>query len=115
MKTAQELIASAKSRIKEVTSSELRNQRPAPVLIDVREQNEWNLGHIPGAMHIGRGVLETSIEARVSREAEIVLYCASGNRSALAASALGEMGYNNVSSLSGGIKGWVDSGGSIED
>jgi rhodanese-related sulfurtransferase len=84
------------------------------VLLDVREPNEWALGHIPGAMHIPRGVMESAIETRVPREHEVVIYCASGNRSALAADVLQQMGYEKVSSMSGGIRGWSDAGGDIE-
>lgn len=118
MKTAQEIFANAKSRIREVSAADVRQQLQGdntPTVIDVREQNEWNLGHVPGAMHIGRGVLESSIEARVPRDANIVLYCASGNRSALAAIALEEMGYGQVASMAGGFKGWVAAGGDIAD
>jgi rhodanese-related sulfurtransferase len=116
--TAQQLIANAKARIREVTSTDVRERMARGekiVLIDVREQNEWNLGHIPDAMHIGRGVLETNVEGRVPRDATIVLYCASGNRSALAACSLQEMGYANVTSMAGGIKDWVATGGEIAD
>jgi rhodanese-related sulfurtransferase len=118
MLTAQELFERARSRISQVTSEQLKEQMRnggMPTLIDVREQNEWNLGHIPGAIHISRGILEGNIEARVPRDANVVLYCASGNRSALSAESLREMGYENVSSLAGGIKGWVAAGGEIED
>jgi rhodanese-related sulfurtransferase len=93
----------------------MRERGESFVLIDVRESNEWNLGHIPGAIHISRGILEGQIEARVPRESNIVLYCASGNRSALAALALEEMGYPRVASMSGGIKEWVATGGDIDD
>lgn len=118
MKTAQQLIAEAKARITEVTARETQDRlaRGEPiVLIDIREQNEWNLGHAAGAAYIGRGVLETQIESRVSRDAQIVLYCASGNRTALAALTLGEMGYTNVASMAGGFRDWVASGGEVAD
>ena len=84
-------------------------------VIDVREPNEWNLGHLPGATHIPRGVLESTIEPRVPRERKVVLYCASGNRSALAAEMLGQMGYRDVSSMAGGFRGWAQAGGEVED
>lgn len=118
MLSAQQLIANAKQKIREVSATDVREQMEQDkslVVIDVREQNEWNLGHVPGAMHIGRGVLETSIEARVPRDANVVLYCASGNRSALAADALQQMGYTRVASMSGGFKDWVASGGTVAD
>lgn len=118
MKSGKQLIAEAKARITEVTTSDVRtrlaNGEPI-VLLDIREANEWNLGHIPNAVYMSRGVLETSIEARVPREATVVLYCASGNRSALAAVTLGEMGYANVASMAGGFRDWVGIGGEVED
>jgi rhodanese-related sulfurtransferase len=118
MKTAAQLIAEAKARIREVTVADvqaLQASGAAVALIDVREGNEWQMGHIPGAVHISRGTLEGAIEARVPREQQVVLYCASGNRSALAAVNLQEMGYANVSSMAGGIKGWVAAGGPLAD
>ena len=117
MKTAAELFAEAKQRITEVTPQQVREMRERGddvAIIDVREPNEWNLGHIPGATHIPRGVLESSIEPRVPRERKVVLYCASGNRSALAAETLGQMGYGDVASMSGGFRGWAESGGEVE-
>lgn len=118
MKTFQQLVADAKSDIKEVTPKETQDAiaRGEPVvLIDIREQNEWNLGHAAPAISIGRGVLESQIEARVPRDAQVVLMCASGNRSALSARSLGEMGYTNVASMSGGFRDWVGSGGEVAD
>jgi rhodanese-related sulfurtransferase len=118
MNSAQELYARARSRVTQLNADQVREMRERGeqfVLIDVRESNEWNLGHIPGAMHIGRGILEGQIEARVPRDANVVLYCASGNRSALAALSLMEMGYQRVASMSGGIKEWVATGGDIDD
>jgi rhodanese-related sulfurtransferase len=117
-KTAAQLIQDAKAQIDEIDVAALREARAADApmtLIDVREQSEWNLGHIPGAMHIGRGVLESQIEPRVARETRIVVYCQSGNRSALAARTLGEMGYQHVASLAGGWRDWVAAGGEVED
>ena len=118
MKTAQQLIAEAKEVITQVTARETQDglARGEPiVLIDIREQNEWNLGHAAGAQYIGRGVLEQQIESRVPRDARIVLYCASGNRTALAARTLTEMGYSNVASMAGGFRDWVASGGEVAD
>ncbi len=117
-KTAQQLIAEAKQVVPEITVHELKDlqgQDSNTVLIDVRELNEWNLGHIPGAVYIGRGVLESQIEQRVPREARVVLYCQSGNRSALAGFTLQQLGYGNVSSLAGGWRDWVGSGGEVAD
>ncbi len=118
MKTAQQLIAEAKTQISEVTAREVQDRLAHGeelMLIDIREQNEWNLGHATPAQYIGRGVLETQIESRVPRDATVVLMCASGNRSALAARTLTEMGYQNVASLAGGFRDWVASGGAVAD
>jgi rhodanese-related sulfurtransferase len=115
-KTATDLISEAKQRIREVSPREAADMRKQPnvVFLDVREPNEWNLGHVPGAMHIPRGILESSIEQRVPRQASVVLYCASGNRSALAADTLQQMGYTNVVSMADGWRGWVQNGGEVE-
>jgi len=84
-------------------------------LIDVREDNEWQQGHIPGAMHIGRGVIERDIEKLVpNKNDELVLYCGGGFRSALAAYNLQKMGYTNVVSMDGGVHGWKDAGYGFE-
>lgn len=118
MKTAQEMFADAKAAVQEVSVRDVRARLAngeALVLIDVREQNEWNLGRPAPAIYIGRGVLESQIEARVPRDATVVLTCASGNRSALAAKSLMEMGYTNVSSMAGGFLAWVEDGGPIAD
>ncbi|MEP6779088.1 MAG: rhodanese-like domain-containing protein [Gemmatimonadaceae bacterium] len=118
IKTGSELIAEAKTRIKEVTAPEVQKRIAAGeqiVLLDIREANEWNLGHIPKAKYLARGILETNIEALVPRNATLVLYCASGNRSALAAVTLGEMGYENVASMAGGFRDWVGTGGDVDD
>jgi len=78
-------------------------------LVDVREDDEWRAGHIPGAIHIGKGVIERDIETKLpAKTDEIILYCGGGFRSALAADALQQMGYTNVSSMDGGMRGWRD-------
>jgi rhodanese-related sulfurtransferase len=118
MKTAQQLIAEAKASIVEVTAREVQDalaRGESLVLVDVREQNEWNLGHAAPAQYIGRGVLESQVEAKVPRDARVVLMCASGNRSALAAVTLRAMGYQNVASMAGGFRDWVASGGAVAD
>jgi rhodanese-related sulfurtransferase len=118
MKTAQQLIAEAKAVITEVTAREVQDalaRGDALELIDIREQNEWNLGHAAPAQYIGRGVLESQIESKVPRDARVVLMCASGNRSALAARTLEEMGYTNVASMAGGFRDWVASGGAVAE
>ena len=116
-KTATDLFSEARARIREVSADEtvrLRAERPGLVLIDCREPNEWNLGRIPGAVFIPRGILESNIEAAAARDQPVILYCASGNRSALAVESLQSMGYADVASLRGGFRGWVDAGGDVE-
>lgn len=117
MKTAPELIAEAKSRIKEVTVPDvvkmMKGDHP-PTLLDVRDLQEVNLGKIPGAVHISRGNLETKIEAVIPRDANVVVYCASGNRSAFAADTMQQMGYKKVASMAGGFRGWAEAGGDVE-
>jgi rhodanese-related sulfurtransferase len=117
MKTAAEMFAEAKTRVAEVSAAATLAKRagdPAVVLIDVREDREWNLGHATGAVHMSRGTLESKIDSAVPRTAQVILYCASGNRSALAAESLMQMGYTNVASMSGGFRAWVDAGGEVE-
>lgn len=114
-KTGSDLIDDAKIRIKQVSADEsVRSPDPDAVYLDCREANEYNLGHIPGAVFIPRGTLETKVEAAIPRNRKVVIYCASGNRSALAADTLQQMGYADVASMSGGFRGWVDAGGEIE-
>lgn len=109
--TWKELIQKAKSEIREITTKDLssRIQNGSTIaIIDVREQEEFLQGHLPGAAHIPRGFLELRIEsAAPDRGQEICLYCGGGNRSALAARSLQEMGYSNVYSLAGGISQWI--------
>lgn len=84
-------------------------------LVDVREDREWELGRIPGARHIGRGVIERDIERFIpDRDADIVLYCGGGYRSALAAESLGRMGYMGVQSMDGGYRAWTAAGYPVE-
>jgi rhodanese-related sulfurtransferase len=116
-KSGMDLINEAKTRIREVTPQDvqrLQQERADVVYLDVREPNEWNLGRIPGAVHIPRGTLETKVEQVIPRDREVVIYCAGGNRSALAADTMQQMGYENVSSMSGGWREWVQSGGNVE-
>lgn len=117
-KTGTDLVNEAKQRVREVSARDVlaMQQRNAPVVyLDVREPNEWNLGHLPHAIHIPRGQLESHIEARVDRDQPIVIYCARGNRSALAADTLQQMGYTDVSSMAEGFGGWIAIGGPVED
>ena len=115
-KTASDLIAEAKAKIKEVHVAEARELLGAPgvIFLDCREPNEYNLGRIPGSVFIPRGQLETNIEARIDRGQRVVLYCASGNRSAFAAVTMAEMGYGDVCSLAEGFRGWAQQGGPVE-
>jgi molybdopterin/thiamine biosynthesis adenylyltransferase/rhodanese-related sulfurtransferase len=119
--TGAEVIRQIKSRIQEVDPSEVKaavahGNGDAPVLIDVRETGEWDAGHLPGAKHVPRGYLESRIEGVVGdRDRRIVVYCASGQRSALAANTLKELlGYENVASMTGGITLWKDRGYDVE-
>lgn len=116
MKSGTDLINESKARIKQVDAAQAQalHAKGGVVFLDVRDQPEVNLGRIPGAVHISRGNLETKVEAVVPRDAEVVIYCASGNRSALAADVMQQMGYTNVASLAGGIRGWAESGGDID-
>jgi rhodanese-related sulfurtransferase len=115
MKTGTEMIEEARMRIKEVSAKSLVENPPSDVVfVDCREPNEWNLGHLPNAIYIPRGKLEQNIEAAVDRDAKVIVYCASGNRSVLAAETMQQMGYKDVASMSGGIREWADSGGDID-
>lgn len=117
IKTAEQVLADAKSQIKEYTPTEvlaMRKRGDKMTLLDVRDLPEVNLAKIPGAIHISRGRLEQNIEAAVPRNTNLVIYCANGNRSALAAVSLRDMGYEHVSSMSAGINGWTAIGGEIE-
>ena len=81
------------------------------ILVDVREESEWANGHLPGAIHLGKGIIERDIETRVpDTSAKLVLYCGGGFRSALSADNLQKMGYTNVESMDGGWKGWIVAG-----
>jgi rhodanese-related sulfurtransferase len=116
MKSGTDLIAEAKQRITEVNAKDalVRHAKGGTTFLDVRDLQEVNLGKIPGALHISRGSLETKVEAAIPRDADVVIYCASGNRSALAADTMRQMGYAKVSSLAGGFRGWAEAGGEID-
>lgn len=109
-------VAAAQARVTEVSPAgvqELLRTGSAQVF-DVREDNEWAAGHVAGAAHLGKGVIERDIERLVPNSAApIVLYCGGGYRSALAADALQQMGYTNVLSMTGGWRGWNDAGGPV--
>jgi rhodanese-related sulfurtransferase len=117
MKTATDLYNEAKARVREIDAKEalqLHSEGRA-TFVDVRDLNEVNLGMIPGAIHLDRGRLESKVEAAIPRDAAVVLYCAAGNRSALAADTMQQMGYTNVCTLSSGFRGWVEAGGDIQE
>lgn len=116
-KTGADLTEEARAQIIEVTPAQTKAMLDAGkdvVYLDVREPNEWNLGRIPGAVHLPRGHLESKLEGMVDRTKAIVVYCARGNRSALAALTMKHMGYEDVASMSGGFQGWADIGGEVE-
>jgi rhodanese-related sulfurtransferase len=108
------LVEDAKRNVKETNVAEVKRRGDAGekfLLIDVREDNEWAKGHLPGALHLGKGIIERDIEQRVpDTGAKLILYCGGGFRSALAAENLQKMGYTNVESMDGGWKGWVEAG-----
>jgi molybdopterin/thiamine biosynthesis adenylyltransferase/rhodanese-related sulfurtransferase len=112
-----EVIRRIRSQIDELDPSEVKALNGEAVLLDVRESEEWDAGHIPGAKHIPRGYLESRVEGVIGsdRDQRVVLYCASGQRSALAANTLKELlGYENVASMNGGITLWKDRGYDVE-
>ena len=112
------LAEEAKSRVAEVTVDDVKpriDRGERFHLVDVREESEFAAGHLPGAVHLGKGVIERDIEKAIpDPNAEIVLYCGGGYRSALAAENLGRMGYTNVKSMDGGFRGWTEKGYAVE-
>ena len=108
------IVDDAKSRIRETNVDEVRKKIDKGEkfqLVDVREESEFSNDHLPGAIHLGKGVIERDIEGRIPvLDAEIVLYCGGGFRSALAADNLQKMGYKNVISMDGGIREWREKG-----
>lgn len=112
------LVDQARRQISECTIQDVVRRRAAGdsfLLLDVREESEWATGHIPGARHLGKGIIERDIEAAVPDTATpLVLYCGGGYRSALAALNLKLMGYTNVISMDGGFRGWREQGLEIE-
>jgi len=108
------LVADAKARVKECTVEDVKRRLDAGerfTLVDVREESEYAAGHLPGAVHLSKGVIERDIETRVpDPSAPLVLYCGGGYRSALVADNLQKMGYRNVISMDGGWRGWTEKG-----
>jgi len=117
MKTGAQLLAESKARVKQVSVQDvfdMQQRGERLTLLDVRDLHEVNLGKIAGALHVSRGNLETKIEALIPRDAHVVIYCASGNRSAFAAETMTQMGYTNVASMAGGFRAWAEAGGDVE-
>ncbi len=108
------IVEDAKSRVHELTVDQVKAKLDRGEkfhLVDVREESEWAKDHLPSAEHLGRGIIERDIEQRIpDTSAEIVLYCGGGFRSALAADNLQKMGYSNVFSMDGGVRGWREKG-----
>ena len=117
MKTAHDLVLAAKSRVQEISIDQAEAAiRDADVLVDVREADEFAYGHLPGAIHISRGMLEFKFSANPalqSRDLHVVIYCKTSGRAALAAAALQDMGYLNVKSVAGGFDAWVAAGKAV--
>lgn len=109
-----QLVDDARQRVEETDVASIAARLEAGesvVLIDVRERAEWDRGHLPGAIHLGKGIIERDIEAMIpDLDRELVLYCGGGYRSVLAADALQRMGYTNVVSMDGGWRGWTAGG-----
>ena len=109
-----EIVQDAKQSIRECTVDDVKSRLDRGdqfVLIDVREESEWAAGHLPQAVHLGKGIIERDIEEQIpDASTELILYCGGGYRSALAADTLQKMGYENVISMDGGIRGWKEAG-----
>jgi rhodanese-related sulfurtransferase len=108
------LVNESRVWIRETNVAEVKKRLDAGdkfTLVDVREDHEWARGRLPGAMHLGRGIIERDIEDRFpDKSVELVLYCGGGYRSAMSADNLQKMGYTNVSSMNGGWRGWTEAG-----
>lgn len=112
------LVTDAKSRVREISIDDYlarvaRGEKS--ILVDTREDNEWARGHLPGAIHLSKGIIERDIEKTVAdKNAPIVCYCGGGFRSALVSESLQRMGYTNVISLDGGFRGWTERGLAVD-
>ena len=108
------LVNEAKPRIRETSISDVKKRMDSGekfLLVDVREDHEWANGHLPGAVHMSRGLIERDIEVKVPEtSSKMILYCGGGFRSALVADNLQKMGYSNVESMDGGWRGWLEAG-----
>jgi rhodanese-related sulfurtransferase len=112
------IVEDAKSRVRETNVDEVKSRLDRGdklALIDVREDREFDADHLPGAVHLGKGIIERDVEAKYpDLQTELILYCGGGFRSALAADNLQKMGYSNVISMDGGIRGWREKGYPLE-
>jgi rhodanese-related sulfurtransferase len=106
-------VADAKTRIREITPQDAIDQTGA-VFLDCREPNEYAMIHIPHAVFIPLGQVAAKVQDQIPREKKVIVYCARGNRSAIAADTMMKMGYSDVASMAAGIAGWVDAGGEVE-
>lgn len=117
MKTAHDLVAAAKQKVREISPEQAVDAiKDADILLDVREADEYAAGHIPGAIHISRGMLEFKLSNTPelsARDLKVVLYCKTSGRAALAACALAEMGYREVQSIAGGFDAWAAAGNPV--
>ena len=103
------LVEQARAQIREISIDEMLQHNQPYVLLDIREDHEWLAGHLPQAMHLGKGIIERDIEQTVAdKKQKIILYCGGGYRSALSAQTLQLMGYQNVYSLIGGYRQWCE-------
>ncbi len=114
MKTAHDLVIAAKSRVREIPIEQAEQALlRADVLLDVRDADEFANGHLPGAIHVSRGLLEFKLSATpalAARDLKVVLYCKTSGRAALAAAVMQDMGYLDVASIAGGYEAWVAAG-----
>jgi rhodanese-related sulfurtransferase len=108
------LVDDAKTRVSEISIDEVRGMQDrgeSLIFVDVREDSEWDAGRAAGSIHLGKGIIERDVETAIpDKNAQIVLYCGGGFRSALAGDALQKMGYRRVKSMAGGIRAWRDRG-----
>lgn len=113
-----DIVNDARSRVTECTIDDVKPRIDAGetfCLVDVREESEFAKGHLPGAIHLGKGVIERDVEKVIpDSSTEVILYCGGGYRSALAADNLQKMGYTNVISMDGGVRGWKEAGYPME-
>lgn len=109
-----QLVDESRKKVKETNVADVKRRIDAGekfLLVDVREESEWAKGHLPGAVYMGRGVIERDIEQKIpDAGTKLILYCGGGYRSALAAENLQKMGYHNVESMDGGWRGWLEAG-----